>query len=187
MLAGSLHQRQYGRAQARSYQPFAIAGSATRCFVPFRLRRTGGGQGPNGPAGSRPFSQGQGWPLEKPRNPGANPCGAATRTRPVGVPFFDSGHPALRPSGRLRRSNTFPTRLWFVSLGQAREMNERPKGAIPPPNGGTIRPKGAKPRLQPAGRSEPPAGGTTHSARDILADRHRESIMQRRVQQAAYP
>src|SRR5690625_3931299 len=44
--------------------------------------------------------------------------------------------------------------LWFVSLGQAREMNERPSGRDTPPNGGKEcqRHRGtprAKPHLKP--------------------------------------
>ena len=53
---------------------------------------------------------------------------ACAQSAEKGWLLFYSGHSVLRPSGRLRRSNTFPTRLWFVFSGYTEKMNSRPKG-----------------------------------------------------------
>jgi hypothetical protein len=58
-----------------------------------------------------------GCPVDKPRSPDANLTGRRPVRRGSGVAFLlvtslYSGHPALRPSGRLRRSRPFQTGAW---------------------------------------------------------------------------
>ena len=78
----------------------------------------GGGSGPQGGAQGRAPVRRQHRMCGR-RTPGtrSEPGGAKLRkARTQGCPclgdFYDSGRPALRPSGRLRRSNAFRTHLW---------------------------------------------------------------------------
>ena len=78
----------------------------------------GGGSGPQGGAqGCAPVRRQHRMCCRRTPGTRSGPGGPQGRkARTSGCPclgyFYDSGHPALRPSGRLRRSNAFPTHLW---------------------------------------------------------------------------